>query len=560
MRLSQLFGKSIRSVSGDVKSKGLEYLIRGGFIRESSAGRFYMLPLGIKVQDKIVRIIEEEHELIGAQKMLAPILHPFELWEETNRDASVSFELMQVRDRNERSFVLGGTAEEMMVALVRQFVLTAKDLPFCIYQFSTKFRDELRARGGMLRAREFLMKDGYSFHACREDFEGYYQKMMSCYLRIFERLGLNVRVVESDNGYMGGDYCHEFVVDHELGESRYLVSEDGSYAAHEDIATFHREIMNGDEMMLAMKEVAAERGITIKAGVEHYQQPAWRQIKSLVYIADGNLPVLVAIRGDLEINETKLRRVVGCNEIRLANEAEVSSLGSVIGFVSPLKLKIRSIGDLSLTTVRNFYTGADQWQRDTINVNYGRDFVMDTLADIGLAREGDKVAGCSMRLNERRGIEVGNIFQLGTWYSDRMQGASFVGSDGKMHSYYMGCYGIGVGRTMSTIAELNHDEHGLKWMEVVSPYDYHLVALGNEETTIKVAEELYQELLELGKTVLFDDRDVSPGIKFSDADLIGISKRLVISRRMLELDSVELSHRYSGERSIIERSRPMKLL
>lgn len=554
MRVSQLFGKSIRAVSADVKSKGLEYLIRGGFIRESSAGRFYMLPLGMKVQDRIVRIIEEELDLIGAQKMLAPVMHPLELWQETNRSASVSFELMQVRDRNNRSFVLGGTAEEMMVALVRQFVLAAKDLPFCIYQFSTKFRDELRARGGMLRAREFLMKDGYSFHASRESFERYYQQMMSCYQRIFERLGLNVRVVESDNGYMGGEYCHEFVVDHELGESRYLVSEDGSYCAHEDIATFSREMMNGDERLLAMEEVSAERGTTIQAGVEHYRQPAWRQIKSLVYMVDGSTPVLVAIRGDLEINEIKLRRVIGCADIRLADEAEVRRLGSIVGFVSPLKLKIRTIGDLSLTTVRNFYTGADQWQRDNINVNYGRDFVMETLADIGMAREGDFVNSCSNRLRGRRGIEVANIFQLGTWYSDRMQGVSFIGSDGKRHPYYMGCYGIGVGRTMSTIAELNHDEHGLKWQEVVSPYDYHLIAVGKDQKTLRVAEELYQELISLGKAVLFDDREASPGIKFSDADLIGVAKRLVVSRKMLDLDSVELSHRRSGERDIIERS------
>lgn len=554
MRISRLFGKSIRSVSAEVKSRGLEYLLRGGFIRESSSGRFYMLPLGIRVQDKLVSIIEEELDLIGAQKMLAPVLHPLELWEETARSASVSFELMQVKDRNQRSFVLGGTAEEMMVALVRQFVVTAKDLPFCIYQFSTKFRDELRARGGMLRAREFLMKDGYSFHATGEDFESYYQQMMQCYRRIFERLGLNVRVVEADNGYMGGDYCHEFVVDHDLGESRYLVSDDGSYCMHEDIATFSREMMNADEVELAMVEVAAGRGVTIQAGVEFYQQPAWRQIKSLIYITETGDPILVAIRGDLEINESKLKRVVGCYGLRLADEKEVQALGSVVGFVSPLKLKIRRVGDVSLTTVRNFYTGADQWQRDTLNVNYGRDFVMDTLADIGMAEEGYVMEGGSAKLRERRGIEVGNIFQLGSWYSDRMEGASFVGSDGKKHPYYMGCYGIGVGRTLATIAELNNDEQGLSWDEVTSPYRYHLVAIGRDEETIEFAEELYQHLINLGRSVLFDDRDVSPGIKFADADLIGISKRLVVSKRLIAQGGIELQLRSTGDRIIVDRS------
>jgi prolyl-tRNA synthetase len=254
MRQSQLFGKSIRAVSSEIKSKGLEYLIRGGFIRESSSGRFYLLPLGLRVQERICAIVEDEMNRVGAQRMLAPVLHPIELWEETNRTSSVSFELMRVRDRSERSFVLGGTAEEMLVALVRQFAISAKDLPFCLYQFSIKFRDELRARGGMLRAREFLMKDGYSFHASKEDFERFYREVSECYLRIFKRLDLSARIVESDNGYMGGDYCHEFVVDHSLGESRYFVSHDETRAIHEDLVS---------------KMGEAERsGLTERAGIE----------------------------------------------------------------------------------------------------------------------------------------------------------------------------------------------------------------------------------------------------------------------------------------------------
>ncbi|NDC37316.1 MAG: proline--tRNA ligase, partial [Proteobacteria bacterium] len=268
------------------------------------------------------------------------------------------------------------------------------------------------------------------------------------------------------------------------------------------------------------------------------------QIKSLIYITDSGEALLVCLRGDLEVNESKLLKLVGCNTLRLASEAEVQALGSVVGFVSPLKLKVRKVGDTSLTTVKNFKTGADLWQRDTINVNFGRDFTVDILGDIAIARVGDYTVESNSRLQERRGVEVGNIFQLGTWYSDRMEGAAFTGVDGKKHRYYMGCYGIGIGRTMATIAELCSDERGLTWPEVVSPYEYHLVSVSKEAAA--EAEGLYQKLKGTGKAVLFDDRDVSAGIKFADADLLGIPKRLVLSKRHLGTGEVELTSRATG--------------
>jgi len=553
MRYSQLFGKSIRAVSRDVQSKGHEYLLRGGFLRESSAGRFYLLPLGIRVQEQICKVIEEEMNAAGAQKMLTPVLHPRELWEETKRTESVSFELMQVKDRNQRSFVLGGTAEEMVVALVRQFAISAHDLPFCIYQFSTKFRDELRARGGMLRAREFLMKDGYSFHANAEEFQLFYQKMLETYSRIFERLGLNARSVAADNGYMGGEYCHEFIVDHQLGESYYLVSEDGTYSAHQDIATFERLLMNPDEALLDTKIVEAPRGTSIQAGIDLYGQPAWRQIKSILYYTDLDEPVLASLRGDLEINELKLQHILKCNQLRLATEDEVRALGSVVGFVSPLKIKVKKVGDISLTTVRNFYTGADQAKKDTLNVNYGRDFEVDILGDIAMAKEGHLSCDSRSVLHERRGIEVGNIFQLGTWYSEKMHDAEFTGHDGAKHPYYMGCYGIGIGRTLATIAESFHDENGLRWPLSTSPFSIHLVSLGKDSETTAYAESVYEELCQAKVSVLYDDRDVSAGIKFSDADLVGISQRLIVSRRLREGRKVEFLSRTTDEKTEIER-------
>lgn len=539
MRYSQLFGKSIRAVSQDIRSKGHEFLIRGGFIRESGAGRFYLLPLGLRVQEEICKVVREEMNSLGAQQMLAPILHPVELWEETRRTESVSFELMKVRDRSDRSFVLGGTAEEMLVALVRQFSLSERDLPICLYQFSTKFRDELRARGGLLRVREFLMKDAYSFHRSREDFERYYARMGEAYVRIFERLGLSARIVAADNGYMGGDYCHELIVENPLGESRYLVTDDGSYAAHEDVATFIREEMNSDEALRVLETVNAPRGPSIADGVSLYQQPSWRQIKSLIYVTDTGESVLVSLRGDLDVSEAKLLRVLGCNTLRLATDEEVRALGTVTGFVSPLRVRARKVGDTSLQTARNLITGADEWQRDTINVNYGRDFTVDILADIAIAQDGHRASASGATLRERRGIEVGNIFQLGTWYTEKMKGASFTTSAGTQEPYYMGCYGIGISRTLATIAETYHDGAGLLWPSRVAPYAIHLVLVGNDPATRAEAERLYDMLRASGHEVLFDDRDTSAGVKFADADLLGIPHRVIVSSRLVSLGCVE---------------------
>jgi len=549
MRYSRLFGKSIRAVSQDVRSRGHEFLIRGGFIRESGAGRFYQLPLGMRVQERVCQVVREEMDAAGYQQMLAPILHPRELWEETRRTESVSFELMQVRDRSDRSFVLGGTAEEMMVALVRQFALSERDLPVAIYQFSTKFRDELRARGGLLRAREFLMKDAYSFHASREDFESHYLQMGDAYQRIFERLGLSAQLVAAGNGYMGGDYAHELIVEHPIGESRYLVAEDGSYAAHEDVATFEREVMNSDEPIRDLQVVTAQRGASVEDGVALYKQAAWRQIKTLIYVSESGERILVCIRGDLDISEEKLLRASGCGALRLATEAEVLELGSVVGFVSPLRLKHRSIGDISLTTVRNFITGADELHRDSLNVQYGRDFTVDTLADIAIARDGHRREGGGSVLRERRGIEVGNIFQLGTWYSERMQGASFTASSGAKTPYHMGCYGLGIGRTVAAIADIHHDQAGLLWPSSAAPYAYHLIQIGGDDSTKGRADALYKALIASGKQVLFDDRDVSAGVKLSDADLLGIPTRVIVSARQEDARAVEVQHYRASQTS-----------
>jgi prolyl-tRNA synthetase len=548
MRYSKLFGKTVKEVAGDIKLVSHRLLYQAGFIRESVAGRYYFLPLGIRVRNKVVKIVEEEMDRAGAQRMITPVLHPLELWEETNRTNSVGFELMTIEDQRGGKFALGGTAEEMMVDLVRKFNISYKDLPFNIYQFSQKFRDEKRARGGLLRVREFLMKDAYSFHTNEEDFKKEYKAMSDAYTRIFNRAGLDTIVIEADNGYIGGDYCHEYVVESPVGESRFLTTKDHSYAAHEEVTVFKREEMNPDEKQLPLEVVDAPRGPTIEDGVKLYDQPAWRQIKTIVFVTDEDEKVLVSLRGDLDVDEVKLKKVLKCHELRGATEEEIKALGSVVGFVSPLKLKLRKIGDTSLKTVNNFYTGADEDQKDTLNVNYGRDFEVDVLADIAVPPEGCKTED-GEGLIEGKGIEVGNIFQLGTHYTTRMDRSTFTDKDGKGKPYYMGCYGIGIGRTMATIVEVHNDEKGIIWPKSVAPFHVHLLSLdGGQEA----AEKLYAELQAEGIDVLYDDRDERAGAKLNDADLIGIPVRILISKRTLEKDSVEWKLRSESEASEVK--------
>lgn len=560
MRYSQLFGKTQKEVPKDATLASHKLLYQAGFIRESAAGRYFFLPLGQRVQDKIMKIVKEEMDAAGAQEMLTPVLHPLELWKETNRTDSAGFELMQIEDRRGGEFALGGTAEEMMVDVVRRFQLSYKDLPFNIYQFSLKFRDELRARGGLLRVREFIMKDAYSFHIDEEDFKTEYKNMWDSYVSIFKKCGLDSVVVESDNGYIGGDYCHEFVVVSEAGESRFLQTEDGKYAAHEDVAIFKHEDMNLDEEDKEMELVDAERGPKMEHGVEFHGLPLWQQIKDVMFVDEKGRFILAVIRGDLDVNEIKLKHVVGAHELRPAHEDEIrDTLGSEPGFISPVGIKdgikgdaeLVIVGDPSLRTAKNMYGGANAKNKDMLNVNIDRDYKVDIEADVAMAQEGFKTED-GKELKEGRGIEVGNIFQLGYHYSEKMKGAEFMGVDGKTHPYYMGCYGIGIGRTLATIVEVHHDENGIKWPKAVAPFHVYLVSLGKGgDEAAQKAEDLYESLTEAGIEVLFDDRNEGAGRKFGDADLIGLPLRLVVSSRMMEQGGVEWKERDKADAEVV---------
>lgn len=540
MKYSKLFGKTIKEAPKDATLVSHKLLYQAGFLRESTAGRYYLLPLGLKVHDHIKQIIKEEMDKAGAQEMVTPVLHPIELWKETNRTSSVGFELMKIKDRNEMEFVLGGTAEEMLVDVVRKFQISYKDLPFHVYQFSTKFRDELRARGGLLRLREFVMKDGYSFHATEEDFKKEYEKMKQVYSSIFSRLGLKTVIVESDNGYIGGEYCHEFIVESDAGESKFLMTEDGSYAAHEDVAVFQRDEKNLTDKVLPMEEVEAVRGNTMEDGVKLHNLPLWQQMKDLMMVDEKGNMILAVIRGDLEVNEVKLAHVVQAYSLRHATVEEIRSIGSEPGFISPINLdkKVKVVGDLSLRTIKNAYTGANKKHRDLLNVNIDRDYKPDIEADIALAKEGC-VTENGKKLVAKKGIEVGNIFQLGFHYSSKMSNASFTDETGRKRPYYMGCYGIGLARTMATVVEVHSDVKGIVWPKTVTPYQVHLIEISNKKEEIRsMAEDVYKKLQDVRIEVLFDDRDnMSAGAKFADCDLIGIPIRLVISEKTLQQSS-----------------------
>lgn len=557
MKQSHYFLKTTKTVSEDENIISSRLLKQAGFIRESVAGRFYFLPTGMKVLQNVMKVVKEEMDKVGAQEMLAPTLHPLELWKETNRTNTAGFELMKVKDRRGAEFALGGTAEEMFVDLIRKFRLSYKDLPFHLYQFSNKFRDEIRARGGLLRVREFIMKDGYSFHTDEENFKITYEEMKKVYTTIFDRLGLTTYIVEADNGYIGGEYCHEFIVESEVGESRFLLSEDGSYSAHEDVAKFKKEDKNVSEEMAGLKPVAAERGTTMEDGVKFHNLPLWQQTKDVLYVDKNGRFVLAVIRGDFDVNETKLGHVTNAIDLRTATDEEIrEQLHSEPGFISPVGIKdnladgveLIIVADDSMRTVKNFYGGNNKLNEDLLNINIDRDFKADFEGDIAMAQPGfESLQGG--KLVEKKGIEVGNIFQLGYHYTKLMKGAVFIDENNTEQPFYMGCYGIGIGRTLAAIVEKYNDDKGIIWPKNIAPFQVHLIALGGkDEAVAAAAENLYTELQAQGIEVLYDDRgEVTAGGKFADSDLIGIPYRVVISSKTLAENKLELKIRNESD-------------
>lgn len=561
MRYSQLFGKTSKTVTNQATAVSHKLLLQGGFIRQLAAGRYTLLPLGLKVAKKVEDVIRKEVEKTGAQELIVPTLHPLEIWQKANRDKKFGSAMMKVVDRNGAEFTLGATAEVIMMDLVNQLNPTYKDLPINIYQFSQKFRDEARPTGGLLRVREFVMKDAYSFHENEQELIKTYNLYWKAYEEIARQLDLKVVVVESDNGAIGGSVSHEFMVETDVGEDTIAKCSCG-YAANLERAEFIKDNINLNEKELPIEEVDAVRGNTMEDGVKLHNKPLNLQIKDVVFVDDRGRFILAIIRGDYSVNETKLQNLTGSNELRHATDEEIREyLGSEPGFISPVKIKENLkkgidfilIADDSLKTIKNAYGGSNKKNIDLINVNIDRDYQADIVGDIAQAEDGFYCPKCKKwQLKMTKAVEFGNIFNIGFTYSKPMDG-NYIEKDGSSKPLYMGSYGIGIGRAISTIIETHNDEKGIIWPESVAPYQVHLIGLDLfDENIKKQAEDLYQKLLDKNIEVLYDDRDdVSAGAKFADADLIGIPTRLVISKRSLENGGVESKKRTEAKSEII---------
>ncbi|HIE17281.1 MAG TPA: proline--tRNA ligase [Dehalococcoidia bacterium] len=550
MRFSRLFGKTLKEVPSEADTASHQLLLRAGMIQQVAAGIYSYLPLGWRVLRKIEQIIREEMNKAGGQELMLPALQPFELWEESGRYPSFGKTLFTVTDRREHKLALGPTHEEVITMLVRRYVQSYRDLPLLLYQIQNKFRDEPRPRGGLLRVREFIMKDLYSFDADEAGLENSYQKMIQAYKNIYTRCGLPAVLVEADSGAIGGKESHEFMLIAETGEDEIIYCSSCDYAANAEKAqNIKSELKKEDPAPL--EEIPTPNIKTIEEVAEFVGVPKSHTLKAVFYSADGKL-VFVVIRGDLEVNETKLKNLLKCSELRLATETEVKAAGLVAGSASPIGIKgIKIVADDSITLGSNFIAGANKSDTHLRNVNPSRDFTTDVMADIALARPGDSCPKCHSKLLSSHGIEVGHVFKLGTFLSEKL-GAFFLDENGRQRPIIMGCYGIGLGRLLAAAVEQNHDDRGIIWPLSIAPYQVYLcpLRLGNRDIA-QTAERLYQDLMSQNVEVLFDDRDQSPGVKFNDADLLGIPLRLTISPRTLQSQSIEVKWRSEKESQLL---------
>lgn len=544
MRLSQLLGERFREMPADATIASHAFSLKGGYIRPVANGIFTLLPPAKRIVKKIEEIIREEMDRIDGQEVLFPVVLPRELWEESGRYTSVGKELLRFSDRSNTDLVLAMTHEEAAVQLARSEAKSYTKYPFMIYQIQTKFRDEPRARGGLIRVREFTMKDGYSFHTTQEDLEEYYQRCHQAYERIYARCGVpEVVSVGSDSGMMGGSLAHEFMLLCDAGEDTIVTCSSCDYRANMEVATGKRPLISRKEAPLS--KVETPNTTTIEDLSDFLQKPASQMIKATVFATeDGKETILVFLRADLEVNEAKLRKIVGQNILPFSAAEQDTPL--VLGFIGPYNLKtfdgLRIFYDASLKDGQDMVAGANEIDCHYTGVSVGRDFTPDEYLDIAKVQEGDQCPVCGASLQLHRGIEVGNIFQLGTKYTKSMN-MTYIDQDGKAKYPIMGCYGIGVGRLLACIAEAHHDEHGPIWPYSVAPWQIHICALSNKKRDVSPeANALYRELSKQYE-VLLDDRGATAGVQFADADLLGVPIRIIVSVRSLETGEVELTTR-----------------
>ncbi|OYD09941.1 proline--tRNA ligase [Paludifilum halophilum] len=543
---------TLRKVGAEAEMASHRLMLRAGMIRQLAAGVYTYLPLAHRTLYKVEQVVREEMNRIGAQEILMPALNPSELWRETGRWDTYGPELITLQDRHERDFLLGPTHEEVITDLLRNEVNSYKRLPMSLYQIQTKYRDERRPRSGLLRGREFLMKDAYTFHADRETLDQAYQGMYHAYERIFTRLGLDFRAVEADSGAIGGTENHEFMVLADSGEDTLTLCDSCDYAANIETARVggHEGEKSRPvaEEISTVEKVSTPKASTIEQVTKMLDISPHRLMKSLLFDVDGE-PVLVLVRGDHEANEVKVKHALDADQCELADEAVVQRVtGAPSGFAGPvgLKEKVRIIADHAVRDLFDAVTGANEADAHLLHVTPERDFQVDHFADVRTVQEGDPCPHCGGTLRFSRGIEVGHVFKLGTKYSEAMQ-ATFLDREGKEQPLIMGCYGIGISRLAAAIIEQHHDDNGITWPLTAAPFAVHLIAVNmKDENQARLAEQLYGQLVQNGLEVLFDDRQERAGVKFKDSDLIGIPLRITVGSKAAE-EVVEYKIRRSGE-------------
>jgi prolyl-tRNA synthetase len=555
MRMSNLFSETMREVPADAEVTSHQLLLRAGFIRQIAAGIFSYLPLGQRSARKIEQIFREEINGIGGQEMDMPVVHPATLWQETNRWYEIGTEMGRFKDKNDRDMVLAVTHEEVVTDLVRREIQSYRQLPALIYHIQTKWRDDPRPRAGLIRAREFVMKDSYSLDRDDAGLDEQYRDHYQAYYDIFNRCALPTIAVESDVGMMGGKMAHEYMYLSPIGEDTLLLCDACGYRANRQIATF-RKPEPAAEALQPLEKVETPGTKTIADLADFLDISTSRTAKVIFMVAtiteeqeDRDHLVFAIVRGDMDLSETKLTNALGAKELRPAHDEEIEAVGAVPGYASPVGLDadvIVVVDDL-IPHAPNLVAGANEAGYHLLNVNYGRDYEADIVADIAAAQEGDLCPQCATPMSVSRGVEVGNIFKLGTRYSADM-GATYTDEAGEQQPVVMGSYGIGVGRLLACIAEEHNDDYGLIWPISVAPYELHLVALRGG---FEVADELYDKLRDAGVEVLYDDRDESPGVKFNDADLIGMPIRLTVGQRGLDQGGVELKLRHEKDRRLV---------
>ncbi len=571
MKLSQLFGQTLRDAPSDAEVESHEWLTRAGFIRPLGAGIFSYLHLAKRAMTKIENILRQEMDAIGGQEVAMPVVHPADLWKETGRWYQIGSEMGRFKDKSDHDMVLAMTHEEVVADLARREVQSYKHLPRLIYHIQTKWRDDPRPRAGLIRVREFNMKDSYSLDADWEGLDRQYRAHYQAYFNIFHRCGLPVIAVKSDVGMMGGKLAHEFMYLTPIGEDTLLLCKNCGYTANRQVARFQKPAA-AQEKPKPIEKVATPGAHTIEELAIFLGVPKSKTAKAVFFIAQ--IPqgqetterfIFAVVRGDMDLNETKLANAIGAKDLRPATEEEIKAIGAVPGFASPVALTpaplsrssgkrmgVRIVVDDIIPESPNLVAGANEEGHHLLNVNYGRDYTASLVTDIAAADEGAACPQCGSAMHAARGVEVGNIFQLGTRYSEAL-GCFFVDKDKQSKPVVMGSYGIGVGRLLACIAEEHHDEHGLIWPVTVTPYQVHLVLLRGkgDSRSEEIAESLYRDLRAAQIEVLFDDRDESPGVKFNDADLIGCPLRVTVSERALSAGGVEMKLRHKADKVIV---------